>query len=713
MLKWMNRLWVSAIEMVQHASSYAKGMPAMQTSRFLASHRLPETGIVGQFAQALDSYQPSTPLGTSDYETALDLVQTFQLSVEDKLKNLRGPGLHKNVQDLRGIDEQEVDYWLLEAQTWGLVSVVINNDKAKAKCGSNVERVEDLDTITPYSSEQQIWKRFLLDDGLANERQNVISWLQRSSRESGEDIDSIVQALEDGADRGQGLWAAGWLFTKEEIKGHKRLHPGSRVLQPTDSRLTGAFHKTENDRGLIIQLDPDAPSRQLRDLREEDKYFERAVWRACYEMMRRGMSWKEVRKWCEDRDEGWRAVSMRGPYPPDNDDDDDTDEGFEEQSDYESDILQDTGNSDSYIANNRSRPLWRRMCFALAKNGGLDDYERAIYGILSGDLDTVKKVSRTWDDHLFAHYNSLLKSQFEHYLQKKYPERVPVAMSDRFGLFDSVAFHGDPDGVVARLIDTIAENDDTKEEAQSSLKAIQGSLISGRLEELVRAQGYFISKSSNVDGTSRLIPLTPHGYSNPSAPNFDLELLGSADALRVVVHVLIIFKRYLNFSFGTGEDFNQMENVLVAYIEFLCATDNFELVPLYASHLSKDRTIKTLGQVLTTVTEVRKQVKLLKLMQGLNMDYRKIITGHFKILMSEHQKLKFPEVTFQVLVSPSKGIEPGQDIVLNFMDATVDELDETLIRGLEWFMHVDGMWQETVEATGQLYKQFFCKCIYE
>src|SRR5690606_38020910 len=145
---------------------------------------------------------------------------------------------------------------------------------------------------------------------------------------------------------------------------------------------------------LVTQLDPDAMTRQARKLETQDDFFERAIWLGCFEMLRRGYSMAEIREWCSVRTELWRAASL-APLPLANTED-------EDQPDFDP----------------RWLVRWRRMCFSTARDGGTSDYDRAVYGLLAGEIASVEKVCETWDDLLFAHYNALLRTRFDSYLVK-------------------------------------------------------------------------------------------------------------------------------------------------------------------------------------------------------------------------------------------------------------------------------------------------------
>ncbi|KAH0544991.1 hypothetical protein FGG08_000917 [Glutinoglossum americanum] len=731
------------------------------SSQFLPSSMNLVGREVEDFAECLDRLYPRREHGPGTlYENAFKLVRSYQTIAENTVKRLRKehapkrqkllserwrrrvqvindemledpdfeedgdePGLGNASESTMAIED--LKRWEQEAQTWDLLALMLNLEYVKPgqnKEKEGHEKTQSIGEITRYTSEEKIWEKFLVEDGLAKERQAVLSWLKRNAESSGGDIEIIVKQLEEGAERGKGLWAHGWLYTKEAVKAQKRLRSLPQVLDPSSPGIAKAHLNSSKNQQLVTQLDPDAATRQSKVLESQDEYFERAIWLACWEMLRRGKSWGQVREWCRERVEGWRSVSMRGGQPAW---DKFIDEKMGEAMQPDSENLDEPEDTPgAKISGNRSRALWRRMCFALARRGGVDDYERAVYGILSGDLPSVQKVCRTWDDLLFAHYNSLVLSQFDKYLMSNYPDRVPSALNRKFGLFDSVQFHGEPQHVSHRLIDSLNTHPISKQEAKQPLKKIQGSFISQRFPEFAYQQGIAISKFANDGQRSKIIPLLkdtvlpkqlPSGVSLQEYIDCD-----DIDALRVVVHALLIFQQ-LGLKISESPELVAAENVIVAYIQFLSSTDKLDLVPLYASRLSKLRSELTLGRIMLGVTEHSERGRMVKLMQGLNIDVGEVVKTQMGLLLTDlareeddtdTEKGKQPEndkaIPEQIVILEASDDphQMGRQIKLDFITDDLSQVEDMLISSLEWFLAVEGMWYETFHTGTRLYKRF-------
>ena len=147
-----------------------------------------------------------------------------------------------------------------------------------------------------------------------------------------------------------------WFTTRESIKMRK-ISPRQNVV---------------ND-PMVSELDPDAPLRQGKGLLPEDEENERKLLKRVFDYLRIG-NLKAAQQVCRDSNNAWRAASLSG-----------------------------THNFDSDKLNNN----WRRMCFQMSRQQQVNRYERAVYGAVCGDLDSVIPVCQNWEDQLWAHFNAI------------------------------------------------------------------------------------------------------------------------------------------------------------------------------------------------------------------------------------------------------------------------------------------------------------------
>jgi nuclear pore complex protein Nup107 len=252
----------------------------------------------------------------------------------------------------------EVRYWTLEHQTWELFEGLVThrfetfpNDRAPGEFTDN-KYISDICIRDYLYQHHSIFKELII----------VLEWLQRHSL-----APSIDEIEEEGLYRGD----RGWMYTKERIKADKRLNTGKQLLH--FGRMSNGF-KAGTARYIVTELDPDAPSRQQRQLEQEDEGWERYLMRLVWAFLRKGQV-KDAQDLCDDAGEYWRSATLGGS---------------EIAWDPQIDGVREDG-EERRVMGNRRRELWKRMCFAIARRKGGDEFEKAVYGTLCGDVESVSK----------------------------------------------------------------------------------------------------------------------------------------------------------------------------------------------------------------------------------------------------------------------------------------------------------------------------------
>lgn len=678
---------------------------------------------VAEFSNALDKY--TTARGSADEKRSqiFKLVEHFYSYSRQRADHLRtalsggrsrsrrvlpsnegrGARQESNEMDLdEGDDDnsapgrpkpskEELQRWEDEARTWDLLRRILPlRYRDKASSSHNT-----MSTDTPLRTRKQYWEEFILSDSQARERKIVLEWLQTSANQ-GPSIDEVVSDLQQDADRGD-ILAHGWLHTRHKIKLQKSVNAYQGVLDPKDPSLAES-HLSSNT--LITQLDPDAMTRQGRKLEPQDASFERAIWLGCFEMLKRGYSMGEVRDWCADRTESWRAASL-SPLALSNPDDEDV-EDF----------------------NPVFAVLWRRMCYATARDGGSSDYERAVYGVLAGDIPSVEKIISAWDDHLFAHYNALLRAQFDAFLIKQAGAAAPTVAA-QFPSFNAVQAHGDPVAVGRRLIGSLEVNEKTMAEACSPAKALQGAIVANDLDRFLAHQGDFLAKEANRTGRSKLVldlgaPLPDGASSNPGR----FVHLNDHDGVRIAAHVFIVISS-LDRLLGAEDDsysgplgnarYGNQENIISAYIITLRLSRMIDSVALYCSKLHGDRIYTNLARNLFEVTDEEERKNQLGLMRMLDLDIQRFaVTGVREYLADATEGLTGcpAKGKFKILQPGPATLKYGRYLQQDYFGEDpdfVDEEDEIIIRYMEWMMLVPGLLVEAIEYATKIYVYFLSK----
>ncbi|KAL8304404.1 hypothetical protein RB597_004400 [Gaeumannomyces tritici] len=582
----------------------------------------------------------------------------------------------------------ELELWEQEAQTWDLLKRLL-----PLRYGEK-PKTNELPAHGPR------WSEFLEAVPSAQENLAVLGWLQQSARVR-PDIDELVKDLQRNADRGD-IVAHGWLHTRTAIKMYKTHMHASGPVDPQTADSTGSNLTTANG-PMVTQLDPDVVVRQQRRLAPQDEYFERAIWLGCFELLRRGRSMSDIRDWCQERTESWRAVSMSGlPMSLDG-------------------VVNSLGNDPIPAI------LWKRMCLEVARQGSTDDYERAVYGILSGDRERVEAVSRSWDDYVFAQYNCQLRSQYDQYLVEKCNSESlsPDSMST-LSQFANV----EPTRAgysTKSYLDSLETRPQITPEAQTPAKSLHASILANTLADFLEKQGDVLAaeaKTSSQPGEalSRLLPqLGP--TSVPSVPSRYAKL-SEHHWIRALSHIFIVVAA-LEATTHAGPVADRRlptrEHILAAYISYLRLAGLDELVPLYCAKLVGERRYTCMSRNLIHITDREMQMRMLTLMEKMGHDVITFVKIQPQLYLEDIGEaildsplLHTERHPFKILANGPPSLKYGRIInpgVLgndpsNPEDSQIAAPDEYLIRSMEWLLLVTGLIPETFDYGVKIYKYF-------
>jgi nuclear pore complex protein Nup107 len=137
----------------------------------------------------------------------------------------------------------------------------------------------------------------------------------------------------------------------------------------------------------------------MSTLELEDAVYEKALNKTLFEYVRAGQLDSAI-DLARQADRSWRAASLRGA------------------SLYWRPGLNDDMEEIKSTMGNRNRTLWKAVCRSLCSKTTVDEYERGLYGALSGDLKSVLAVSTSWESQLWAYTNARLEALIDDKLDK-------------------------------------------------------------------------------------------------------------------------------------------------------------------------------------------------------------------------------------------------------------------------------------------------------
>ncbi|KAK5123074.1 hypothetical protein LTR85_003270 [Meristemomyces frigidus] len=648
---------------------------------------------VERFAITVDQFLSQLPTREDKHRAAVEVVMEFKTIAEDAVRDLQKNHQKERMQQLRkewsqqaqlstasnatrplassgtgtlsarkAEEVKELRHWQQEADIWELFRLILElhyrKDMDVLKREQQQDREEKLAKLEDphrYNTEVELYERFLIENDVARERSLIKKWLEQAVDHQESDLPSILEELEAKSGSGKGLWSHGWMNTREKIKGEKRLRTWP---SPSDSVQPQIRTSAGNDL-LVTTLDPDAPSRQQRVLEKPDSFYEKAVWIACWEMLRRGTPWAEVQTWCEERNEGWRAVALYAV------------------------------NSEESLSNG----AWRKMCYLASETGCSNEYEAAVYGLLGGNAKAVEKICRTVDDHLYAYYSSTLVRQFELYLQKSYPDRVssvaPRGPADE--AFDDEDKARDAfEHLVVKL-----RSGGVKDEAAKPMKIIENYLLNNDAEGLVFNVGMAASDVDTIRGGEQNVIFRLRRP--PTIVRPEAEVLADNHALRIAAHIHVVC-RAIDPVQESPEPLDAEENVLVSYIQALRVAGKRDHTPVYASRMTRERYTITMSRVLQDVTRPSEMGELLGLIRKeYDMDVVHILLEQLEFTLYDRLD-SAPAVRHPLRILEDceiSQLHPGQRIMEGFLPETMHDNDMALVRSLQYFQLLDGQWKVT------------------
>ena len=635
--------------------------------------------------------------------------KSFGRKPDDKTRRCASgldPKLKPN-KDLAGSTTvKDLESWEHEEQTWHLLYLMLQVEYPlsepqtyKASSNKRLLRPSKTPEIHQHSSENEVWSHFLAHDDQAWERHTVVEWLKVCADEYGQEIEQVISDLEASADRGTGLWAHSWLYTKEAIKGQKRLRSWPQVLAPDSPGIDASLRDSHRLKSLVTQLDPDAVTRQNRGLEAQDEHFERATWLACWEMIRRGKDWNFIRAWCHERVENWRATAMHGDP--------------QQYTSKSSQSLPELNSKTSW----QSRAIWRKSCALAARTGVMDKYEAAVYGVLSGYLPTIQKVCESWNDYLFAHYNSYLLRSFDQYITTNFPDRHPRGLQDRNGMFEFSMTGGHRAQSGNQLIERMRHLKPLANEAKDPLKRLQGSLIGKTFDSFVLKHGYQMLRARHQQnqrfklGNNKMQTEDEDHHKLLIKPD-DYQLI------RIITHIALIYQD-LGHSWTEKKYKRTTEAFIDAYIDFLGKAGKQQLLPLYASRMSSDSAVSSLSRQLPRIVEYGERRTMVELMKQYGIDVPRVLNAQLLMIMDEieskeQRSMNEPAYPPLSILAPRGEKHNGgemRSIRDEFIGSLVTDEQLDLINAFEWYLLLDGYWEKTLATGAVLYKCFLSRSL--
>ncbi|KAJ2777466.1 Nucleoporin nup84 [Coemansia javaensis] len=461
----------------------------------------------------------------------------------------------------------------------------------------------------------------------------------------------------------------------EYVEVRRWLEATAPAFQPVETRKGHLFYTRRQIRDrarvpgsgserTVTEADPDATSRQRKELAPEDAEYEAGLLRTLFDYVRRG-SMVSAMDLCVESDEPWRAASLKGglfwrdpalePEPePEAGPEAEVPAGGEGAGDVRP----------AHAAGNINRALWKCACAALAHDESNDTYERALYAALSGRLDEVILVCETWEDYVWAYVNTMIEARIDQQIQSA---AAGLYVPAQTASFDHVQSKYPPVGDMRHVFAAIATHDSAvlRSESSEPFRRLQTALITDSfadyIAEYARALG-----AQDEDGVD-----------------------GSRQLLRFVVHAALCLR-----GLGVELPADAVHGVLEAYVAVL-ARDHRDLVAAYVAHMPADAQTEAYAAFLqTALDDAPARMRLLGLAGRHGLDQDAIAKRAAELALcaaADEAQMDTAESDSFVLAEPAEPITQG-------------ELDQ--IRAIEWVVGGPHLYGHALVETCGLARRF-------
>lgn len=344
------------------------------------------TGLYNDFMEAYRTYfSPQKVFELLDqYNTICD----EQLKLLKKLVMRTAPNQQKLSKKL---DVYNVLY--SERDTWQLV-ISLFKDRLEDTYITQMEEEEDdmnSSSAMKYVSDKNLMSALFKRDSAVREAQIVVDWLENCAKEN---LSILMKNNK--------------IYSGQAVAWENTLHRLQKKSRFTSETM---------ERPLVKEMDPDAPMRHGRVLDDLDQEDELLLLQQMFACIRAG-DFTQAQEICINYGQSWRAATLEGWI-------------LYHDSNFESTNIHDTVKP---VEGNLYRDVWKRTCWAMCKQDKYNIYEKAIYATLSGNLNALLPVCRSWGDYVWAYFRTYVDQMVEqeiHFLSHRKKEALPSNYLDK------------------------------------------------------------------------------------------------------------------------------------------------------------------------------------------------------------------------------------------------------------------------------------------
>ncbi|GFR89080.1 nuclear pore complex protein Nup107-like [Elysia marginata] len=539
---------------------------------------------------------------------AMALLQNYESACEEQFEMLQTL-CHGLVRNESKFNKTLSTYKALkfEKETWTLFHCLYK-DRLEMEERENEMMEDDVNkennkTAVWALSEQNIVNRLFERDSLVRQSQLVVDWLETCS-----DVSSYGEKAK--------------FFIEQPVAWENTLHNLQKQKQGVKSSMSRC----------ITEMDPDAPCRQKLspdDLDQEDeKYFLRNLF-----MLVRAGKLEKAQNLCQACGQPWRAASLEGWRL------------FHDPNYYSSTNIGDV----RAIEGNPQRDIWKSVCWGLANEPSLDQYERAVYAALSGNLQAVLPVCNSWMDYLWAYFKVMVDTKVEQEVRllRTVDRKLDSLPSD----FEEIEL--DPHRIFKDIAASIDEN--VRLQSENSYHVIQKYVILGDIPALVEVMYNWVQSSKNN--------LPDH-------------------MVRLMAHIVLFLR-----SIGHACKEELCEAILEAFVENLIKNKHKDIVAHYVSSLSPSAQVQWYATFLEDIEGQEERQKHLQKAEEEGLNVALITKTVVERIRARDSDSFFPETSLA-------------------SDLVITEEDTAKINAIDWLVFDEAHRPEALKQANAIMRSF-------
>lgn len=538
---------------------------------------------------------------------SFDLLTEYESVCKDHVDILRKLMKHTTRNELRFQKAFDMmDLIEQEKNTWQLVHSLLKDQlESELKVDLPGEEMDHDRQSFSRKSDRKIVSDFFEQNSEIRQSQLIVDWLENCALEKVESLRNNIKFFSDRA--------AGWENTLHKLQNRE------------SASLFGG-----PDRPMVDEIDPDAAVRQNKTIDDLDKEDESRLLQTVFVYIRAGRL-QESQDICREHGQAWRAATL---------------EGWKLHHDPNFESVGEEGQIRA-VEGNPYRDIWRNVCWNMAAEPRYDPYEKAVYGILSGNLRAVLPVCKGWLDFLWAHFKVLVDIKVEqelrtHKLSGRRMENMPVEFWDQ---------SSDPESVFRRM----EAYDDISKEGLDWYHVLQKWIILGDTEKLIEVMAAWVRQ----------------------------------ERVRVPQHLLRFMSHLVLFLRTTQRNVreDQCNVILEAFVEDLIHGDYKDLVAHYVATLPPDAQVIWYARFLEGVEDKDERQRCLDLAGDARLDIPQIT------------KLVVENIRSRSAVDFSQNLDQK-------IDSSISEGDRKKIDALDWLVFDQSQRAEAMNQANAVMRSF-------